>query len=385
MLDDSDNKSHMSELTEDRTQKQFDAIHYLREQQQHTHGDGPRLGRYSSPRSGPTPPPAYIVGGNNNTGDRYQQQLLHNFQKPEQAKLDTIHRSSSTAVTTPSRTQPTVPRPSPRERDTPPHQVMVDHQSYQEGSSRSLGGGASGRLSVAQRARLQAERGSTPVKVRLDKANQDNNDHSDDANKNVGPPPTAQNSSTGRMVERRHSNSSQSQSRSNNFFSNIGRKLEAAIDKSVFSVDMHDTSDDDNSNSGDDLSSQNSPGSPSADDRHHNEVNQSDRNPANSSDDEKDNKQQKSNRGGPALLTQETLDGHNQHHPPSRVGSEGLVGAKTTVSSPSFGTPKRKDYAASTAGSSVISGGEEKKLPTPDRIKVSCGWTALCGGCRRPD
>ena len=390
MLDDSDNKSHLSELTEDRTQKQFDAIHYLREQQQQ--GDGPRLGRYSSPRSGPSPPPAYIVGGNNNSNsDRYhnsttahQQQLLQNFQNPEQAKLDTIHHSSATAVTTPSRMQPMVPRPSPRDRDTPPHHVMVDHQSYKGGSSRSLGAGNPGRLSVAQRARLQAERGSTPVKVRLDQDNQNN--QSDSSNKPKGPPPTSQNSPIRRTVERRHSNSSQS--RTNNFFSNIGRKLEAAIDKSVFSVDVHDTSDDDDDNLS--STSRSSRASRSGeDDRSHNEENNGDNNPATSEDEDEIPK--KGGRG-PALLTQETLDGHNQRHSPSKAGD--LGGGKTTTSAPAFGTPRRKDYTDSIAGSSIVSGGvagEEKKTPTPDSVKVcySCNsnipccatlnaWTSFC-------
>ncbi|CAB9514228.1 expressed unknown protein [Seminavis robusta] len=366
-----DNKSHMSELTEDRTQKQFDALHYLRETRELRErelGDGrpassnARILRYSaaspSPRGAPAPP-AYIVGETTATGkyssaiqQQHQQQLLQNFQNPQSAKLDTIH-SSATAVTTPNRILPpdyNLPR-STRSPQPPPDQVMLENDNLIS-SSRSLGTGPQGRLSIAQRSRLQADqRTSTPVKVRLDSDSSVKQTLQQQARKEQ---PTSPTRTTGRM-ERRPSTSSRT-SQGGGFFSSFGRKLEAAIDKSVFSVDVPapkaDRDDDDDSSSGseDDESSAATP-EPSSRYR--------------CQEDERDRDLASTPVRKPALLTQESLDG------PSTTGtrSGATYPTRNKVSSPTGSrtgastttSPRRSGYDSSSSFS------DEKKTPTPDR------------------
>jgi hypothetical protein len=344
-VDDSDNKSHMSELTEDRTQRQFDALQYLRDTRdlrERALEDGrrgasnSRILRYStgsspSPRSGPTPP-AYILGGDNpskyssSIQQHHQQQLLHNFQNPDSAKLDTIH-SSASAATTPNRVLPpehNVPRSTRSPHQQPMHHVMV----HSSGSSRSVGSGTPGRLSVAQRARLQADqRGSTPVRVRLDTSEPSTKQILQRPPQSDGDKSSAsQTSSPPRKgMERRPSASS-----GGGFFSTIGRKLEAAIDKSVFSVEVRsrnpngDSDDDDLSSDGSSVVTRDGA--------------LEDRKAAASID-------------GPTLSPTR----RNVSAPKGAIGSTAL-------------SPRRNGYDSS---SSVFS--DEKKTPTPDRSGSSTG------------
>jgi len=387
MVDD-DNKSHMSELTEDRTQKQFDALHYLRERGElrdrdlsgGTPGNSGRMMRYASGNT-PSPqgrtPPAYIVGGD--------KQLLQNLQNPDSSKLDTIHSSAATSATTPNRSAG-LPEHLPRygiSRQNQPGQDIAENLNYHS-SSRSLGSGASGRLSVAQRARLQAERGSTPVRIRLDDEQQKqllkSTSPSHDSRcerKQQGPPVTSPGRKRG--VDRRPSNSSRSTS--GGFFSNIGRKLEAAIDKSVLGVpgsDEESGSDDD-----DELSSYGSTDRDPAD-----PVNDFDAGPSHNRIDRSNRREYSSLSGKPALLTRETLNGHDATHRQDRPlkqehGESSVVSAPTRkkLISPvnSFRSFTRRSIGGNSGGdyesavSSVMSD-EKKTATTPDRNRVGSSF-----------
>lgn len=370
-VDDSDNKSHMSELTEDRTQKQFDALHYLRESRELREremeggaaaANNARILRYSSQTPSPQgrgpPPPAYILGGgdNPNAAARYsnsslqqqqKQQLLQNFQNPENAKLGTIN-SGATAVTTPNRLLP--PDGTPKSsRKSPSPQQDSNHTS----GSLSLGSGTPGRLSVAQRARLQADRGSTtPVKIRLDSEStkQILGKQQPKAQQQPEPSPASPVTSPNRprpTIDRRPSNASSSVT-GHGFFSNIGRKLEAAIDKSVFSVDVHHRSDEDESDD-DDLSS---------DDGSRDDADLIEQERDNASGERYDRESRKP----AAVLTRETLDGHNQERglSPTR---------KDTITPSGHMSSRRHSHSGYDSASSVFS--DEKKTPTPDRAMVS--------------
>ena len=380
---DDDNKSHMSELTEDRTQKQFDAIHYMRETQKR---ERERNMRYAgSGNTTPSPqgkaPPAYILGSSEPaavvsgvTGvgsysqQQNQQQLLQNFQNPDNAKLGTIH-SNATAPNhrrvgySPSMDQHQSRSVSGVNRLTPPDRVMLDNLNNSNHGGQSVCSGASGRLSVAQRARLQADQagGSTPVRVRLDEEKQKQilqaSPRLQEQEQQSGPPVTSpgRGANRGRM-ERRPSTSSRSTN--GGFFSNIGRKLEAAIDKSVFSVDVHHSDDDD-----DDLSSSASY-SRGPDDPIESERYRSDH-----EDDDVDvQDRHDKNNGRVALLTQETLDGHNchtqsQHHELLSQSATSPLRKKSSRRS-SSGVGGYDDTT-----SSILSD-EKKSATTPDRNRV---------------
>lgn len=389
MMED-DNKSHMSELTEDRTQKQFDALQYLRDMRER---------ELEANHRGPTPP-AYILGANGgrfNSGgnpilQQHQQQLLQNFQNPENAKLDTINSSATIAVTTPSRMMSgpdNLPRSNRASPNNPPHHVMVENNINPPPSSggigsRSLGAGVPGRLSVAQRARLEADRASTPIKLRLDAENTQQFLQQQRSGGSVmsTPPPTSPPRKS--RPERRPSTSSRT---STGFFSNIGRKLEAAIDKSVFSVDVHVdpnhpddeelSSDTGDSDDDDDLSRD--PADPNSDDgggyNHDND-------PRHDRHDRNNGRDHTSSSRGPALLTQETLDGNsnsNNNTNSNNRGSQSVVATptRTKVISPKNSTSSLGSFRRYDCGSSVMS--DEKKTPTtPDRIRVRNNQSCVC-------
>lgn len=145
---DADEKSHMSELTEDRTQRQLE----------YYDSPSPRIGRRvmdSSPR-----PPSYILGNppppaSSATSATPPPPMMMMMRTPPQHNV----MSSSSSL-------PPVPRPRgdwlpPRSSDA----ASVNH------------------MSVAQKARQDAERSTTPVRVRLDqqtlqRVNHQNNNNS---------------------------------------------------------------------------------------------------------------------------------------------------------------------------------------------------------------
>ena len=178
LLDDAmmeDNKSHISELTEDRTQRHFELI--SREYGlplDNRGGTSPRMTRRASPRQ-PKGPPSYIIGVNNNNrhsssiandrrhqsphdDDLGQQQQQKVEERYAGRNLDTIHSSANSLPPTSTAMTP----------------VLSRRKGFPCGnsSSSSLSGTRSRKkLSVAQRARLEAERGKmTPVRAqaRLD-------------------------------------------------------------------------------------------------------------------------------------------------------------------------------------------------------------------------
>jgi hypothetical protein len=86
------------------------------------------------------------------------------------------------------------------------------------------------KMTVAQRARLEADRQSTPVRIRLNQT------------------PVRGNNSGGKGNERKpRDSSSVSSQHSRGFFSNIGKRFENALDHSVLGVELEDedSSDDD--------------------------------------------------------------------------------------------------------------------------------------------
>lgn len=131
--EDLDNKSHVSELTEDRTQRHFDSIQMYER-------------RRPSPRHGP---PSFIIGVNNNTTSATDRPSddddIMEDDDPASRHLETIAGSAASLPPTPVHNRPNLPRIG------------------SVGSVKS-----EKKLSVAQRARLEADRKTTPVRARLD-------------------------------------------------------------------------------------------------------------------------------------------------------------------------------------------------------------------------
>lgn len=144
-------------------------------------------------------------------------------------------------------------------------------------------------------------------------------------------------------MERRPSTSSRSST--GGFFSNIGRKLEAAIDKSVFSVDVRHSDDDDDD---DDLSSEGSVSRDPADPV----VNRNDY--YDTDEDRNGLDHTPSSRRASASLTQESLDGHNT----ATRQSKKIISPRNSFS--------RRSNEYESAASSVLSD-EKKTSTTPDR------------------
>ena len=134
-----DNRSHVSELTEDRTQRHFEVM-----QRDFNHGDGghtnlrPQRSRLQVP-SPRAIPPAFIGVSNGDNGTDQQ-----------------------TAVSTP------VGGEVPRSGASVPPIGLPPRSDTRVRDSMSTSGIPEKRLSVAERARLNADRQSTPVKVRVD-------------------------------------------------------------------------------------------------------------------------------------------------------------------------------------------------------------------------
>lgn len=224
---DDDNKSHMSELTEERTQKQFDVAMML-------YSTNPQLraAMAGSPRAGP---PAIIgiaeesAGENSASGSSVRE------------KRDTISSVSRGSQRPPSGTSvyssnnngrnvsrnPNVLNESPSRRRPSAlarRDISNDRLSLDDGDTGSLG--SPQKMSIAQKARLEADRQSTPVRVRANqtpvRGNKNSSFHRDSASVNS--------------------------QQSGGFFSRFGRRFEEAVDNSVLGVDM-DVESDDNSNS----------------------------------------------------------------------------------------------------------------------------------------
>ena len=198
---DDDNKSHMSELTEDRTQKQFDAALYYQ-----THPSRPLA---ASPRSLSLQGPPSIIGVTD------EQREQDGSATPK--KLDTI-MSTHSAITQ--------PRSSSRHRSEIPRydSSMKPLGSRIVGDAGSVSSqGSKSKMSVAQRARLEADRQSTPVRIRLNSNNT---------------PLRGNNSATQKPQQIQARNVSTTSSQGSGFFANIGRRLEEALDASVLGVDV---------------------------------------------------------------------------------------------------------------------------------------------------
>jgi hypothetical protein len=197
-LDDSDNKSHMSELTEDRTQRHFDAALYYQTQPSRPMAASPRSLQQLTTMGGP---PSII-------GVAEQDE-----QEGTPKKLDTIMTTHSTILKSASRTRNQIPPYEMASRQFTPRGVG------DSGSISSLGS----KLSVAQRARLEADRQSTPVRIRLG------------ANST---PLRGNNSATPQKDKQQQIRSDSSQrSQGSGFFGSIGKRLEEAIDSTMLGVD----------------------------------------------------------------------------------------------------------------------------------------------------
>lgn len=267
-MNDDDNKSHMSELTEDRTQKQFDAAFFF--QQQHSSALAASAAAAAaassrqqiSPRGGGNGPPAIIgvadlEGDAPADGDRNES----NGTSPSTPKLDTIMVSHSSARSRP--------------RNELPPSYINNNEGFVGGTPGSNGGRnttprgdagsvsslGSGRkkLSVAQRARMEADQHSTPVRVRM-------NSNSTTPSRGGNDKPI-RSMSVGRgegsltvnnaHIHKRYQSPHRLQGSSNNsqssgFLSNLGRRLEAAIDNSVFGAEDSDDDSDSSGSSSDD-------------------------------------------------------------------------------------------------------------------------------------
>lgn len=185
---DLDNKSHVSELTEDRTQREFAAILGYHQQHQELSNDAhtmrsssPRLSKRqqearnrlratektfasyaTSPRQQRSGPPSLIIGVKTNANDDIEpmeedEEEMHHEQAQQEKtrinRLDTINSNTSSA-----------PPPLPqRGSATQPGRDAVSLSSVGDTLD------STGRkLSVAERARLEADQKSTPVRARLD-------------------------------------------------------------------------------------------------------------------------------------------------------------------------------------------------------------------------
>jgi len=209
-VDDVDNKSHMSELTEERTQKQFDAAMMM-------YSSNPQLRAAisGSPRMGP---PAIIgIAEEQSSGASSGQ------------KLDTIMSTSRPSSRPPSGTNSgrDFPRTLAPPIESPSRSSGLRDTSFDRSindSSSSIGSiSRSKPMTVAQRARLEADRQSTPVRIRLNQT------------------PLRGNSSGSYTKEGKpRDSSSVSSNQSNGFFSKIGKNFENALDNSVLGVEFED-------------------------------------------------------------------------------------------------------------------------------------------------
>lgn len=215
---DDDAKSHMSELTEDRTQKQFDAAYFIHQQQQKENahyraiGASPRNMQHHALMGGP---PSIIIGG---VSEERSDKGSTSSQPSLAPKLDTI-------MSTHSSTRPRNNEGS-RYNDLAPPKPQTPRRDRDVGDAHSVSSvGSRSKMSVAQRARLEADRQSTPVRVRV----MNGNIPTSGINKNNSTP------LRGRMTP--NATSSNNSISGGSFFSNLGKKLESALDASILGVD----------------------------------------------------------------------------------------------------------------------------------------------------
>jgi hypothetical protein len=198
-IEDADNKSHMSELTEDRTQKQFDAALLV-------YSSNPQLraAMQGSPRSFPPHmgPPAIIgiaeessseqIGSGSGGGQNLEPGVSRSGRPPKAYATD----------------------------QSPTRRSGVGERSIDRILNETASISSTSKLSVAHKARLDADHQTTPVRIRMNQT------------------PLRGNNSVGKkdVTARRDSFND-----SRGFFANIGRRLEEAIDNSVLGVDMSDT------------------------------------------------------------------------------------------------------------------------------------------------
>ncbi len=214
---DDDAKSHMSELTEDRTQKQFDAAYFIHQQQQKENahyraiGASPRNMQHHALMGGP---PSIIIGG---VSEERSEKGSTSSQPSVAPKLDTIMSAHSS----------TRPRnEGSRYNDLAPPKPQTPRRDRDTGDSLSVSSmGSRSKLSVAQRARLEADRQSTPVRVRVTNGNM----ATAGVNKNNNTP------LRGRLTP--NPQSSNNSISGGSFLSNLGKKLESALDSSILGVD----------------------------------------------------------------------------------------------------------------------------------------------------
>lgn len=194
-VDDADNKSHMSELTEDRTQKQFDAAMFV-----YSNNPQMRAAMQGSPRHFP---PAIIGIAEESSNDQLGTSSIGGL------KRETIASPSGR------------PPKAHASDQSPTRRSGIGERSVDRilNETSSLG---SKKMSVAQQARLDADRGqTTPVRIRMNET------------------PLRGNNSAGKYDDH---NASDSRS---GVFANLGRRLEQAIDNSILGVDMSDSEDSD--------------------------------------------------------------------------------------------------------------------------------------------
>ena len=208
-VDDSDNKSHMSELTEDRTQRHFDAALYYQTQPSRPMVASPRSLQQHTNMGGP---PSII-------GVAEQDE-----QEGTPKKLDTIMTTHSMSLQ------------SARKKKIPPYE-MVSRQFTPRGGGDSVSVSSQGsKLSVAQRSRLEADRQSTPVRIRYGATS--------------STPLRGNNSATPQKDKHQQMRSDSSErSQGSSFFGNIGKRLEDVIDSTMLGVDgLSESSSDDSYN-----------------------------------------------------------------------------------------------------------------------------------------
>jgi hypothetical protein len=267
---DDDNKSHMSELTEDRTQKQFDAAYFYHSSSGPVPVAVAAARPLISPRNGMLLPcnvggPPAVIGVSAEKADELPtdtDQDNHNNNKgmstptTKQPQLDTIMVSHSSATLQRSTS-------TTRRNEIPRYNMEMSPPgggSYSVGGGRqarhgSSGGGVGGndpgsvssygskpKLSVAQRSRLEADQHTTPVRIRMGGSN--NSNYGTPIRGNHESPLRSSSARRGRQQQMlapnsqslTTSSSNNSVSSAGNFFASLGKKLESAIDNSIIGV-----------------------------------------------------------------------------------------------------------------------------------------------------
>jgi hypothetical protein len=217
---DDDAKSHMSELTEDRTQRHFDAAFYFQQQEAKNERLRVMAAASASPSNiQPMGGPPAIIG----VSEDAQSEKDGNT-TPK--KLDTIMSSSHSA----RRPRSNIPRYDAAKPLTPRSaSAGEDAGSLSSFEPRQ-------KLSVAQRARLEADRGnSTPVRVRAGvNSTPLRGNSTGSARKEPSMRLNLPNASSERSISGR--------SASGSFLSSLGRRIGTAIDNSLLGVEDSDSS-----------------------------------------------------------------------------------------------------------------------------------------------